>query len=398
MWIREKTLGSGSFGFVSIAKTIPSSFPDDEEDQLFFDLPPIIAVKSAEFSCSESLQRERLLLHEFQNCPQIIHCYGADVSEEDGHLLYNMLLEFASGGSLADYVHGSQYGLLEEEVKQFTRSVLLGLSYIHAEGYAHCDIKPANILLVDDEEGNRTAKISDFGLATKVSKRRTGRKRKKGNRGTLFYMAPESVMFGEYDSKVDIWALGCTVIEMFTKKPAWDFDFGQCTDLDDFDEFFDRIKNEEVEIPRGLSKDAQDFLAKCLIKNPGLRWTADMLSSHPFVSGLDKAPVDQEISEESAFSPMSDEPRIGSSEDDESSKDMDSIKPMLLLKNLARLDKVAAENSVSDRSLGLKPTLNESVSEKSYEFRLFKRRKGLDPEVLYEGIQCNANFGFLQAC
>ncbi|OIT34035.1 mitogen-activated protein kinase kinase kinase npk1 [Nicotiana attenuata] len=197
MWTRGKTIGRGSFGIVTLATTTNSSV----------DIPSTIAVKSALFWRSKSLQKERELLHEFQDCDQVIRCFGADVTEEGGKILYNMLLEYASGGSLADRI-GQNLGqrLRDFEVKQYAKSILLGLSDIHGRGFVHLDIKPDNILLVGTE---KVAKIADFGFAKKFGVLKS-QKRKRGLKGTPMYMAPESVLDNEYGPEADIWAFGCT--------------------------------------------------------------------------------------------------------------------------------------------------------------------------------------------
>lgn len=66
------------------------------------------------------------------------------------------------------------------EVKQYVKSILLGLSVIHGRGFVHLDIKPDNI--------REVAKIADFGFTKKVGVR--SQKIKSGLKGTPMYMAP----------------------------------------------------------------------------------------------------------------------------------------------------------------------------------------------------------------
>ncbi|XP_070019371.1 mitogen-activated protein kinase kinase kinase 20-like [Nicotiana sylvestris] len=273
LWTRGKTIGNGSFGIVTLATTTNSSV----------DVPSTIAVKSALFSRSKSLQKERELLHEFQDCDHVIRCFGADVTEEDGKILYNMLLEYASGGSLADRIgQNSRQGLRDFEVKQYAKSILLGLSDIHGRGFVHLDIKPDNILLVGTE---RVAKIADFGFAKKVGVK--SQKRKRGLKGTPMYMAPESVLDNEYGPEADIWAFGCTVFEMVTGKTVWD-----CSEADNVVYLLCKIGMGSPNLQnKRLSKVAEDFLRKCLVKESRSRWTADMLLKHPFLSSDDNVVV-----------------------------------------------------------------------------------------------------------
>ncbi|KAF8413808.1 hypothetical protein HHK36_001801 [Tetracentron sinense] len=298
MWMRGETIGRGSFGTVSFAITRPTN---KNKNKLKLNIPPIMAVKSAEISVSHSLEKERMILSQLQDCPQILRCYGHDITSEKGVLVYNVLLEYASGGSLADRIGNSGGGLPEIHVRRFTRSLLQGLSHIHGRGCVHCDIKPQNILLAPSSPSSISSgdcikstkrsineeitKISDFGLAKKV-----GQKKKMGDsginlRGTPMYISPESVVSNEHEPHSDIWALGCTVVEMITGKPAWNIP----QDTTVFS-LLHRIgySQELPDIPGEMSKEAQDFVKKCLVRDSKCRWTADMLLGHPFVATISK--------------------------------------------------------------------------------------------------------------
>ncbi|KAJ8751077.1 hypothetical protein K2173_016258 [Erythroxylum novogranatense] len=80
-------------------------------------------------------------------------------------------------------------------------------------------------------------------------------------------MSPELVRERKYESAADIWALGCTVLEMITGVPAWNYQDEQ--DLLKFIGYSDRIPY----IP-----------SKCLVKNANHRWSPWALLEHPFVS------------------------------------------------------------------------------------------------------------------
>ncbi|MCD7467828.1 hypothetical protein HAX54_005471 [Datura stramonium] len=107
-WKRGRTLGKGGFGFVSLASTAASDFHDQTLDGVH--LPPLIAVKSCVFSRSDSLQEEREFLRLFQDSPHIIRCFGVSMTEEDQLVLYNLLLEYAASGSLADCLQNNYSG------------------------------------------------------------------------------------------------------------------------------------------------------------------------------------------------------------------------------------------------------------------------------------------------
>ncbi|KAH7863803.1 hypothetical protein Vadar_022201 [Vaccinium darrowii] len=294
MWKRGETLGVGASGMISLALV-------DDQTSFDHDLPSVMAVKSAPLHISGSICREGRILNQLEGCSYVVRCFGSDTTFEKGECWYNLFLEYASGGSLFDRIRESgKGGLPESEATGYTKSVLMGLNYVHKQGYVHCDIKPHNILLVEGEsevlntpinlngkrkrvEKEHMAKIADFGVARKAGKRNNDEET--NLRGTPMYIAPESVQCGEYEAHSDIWALGCTVLHMITGQVPW-----KCDKNTEKAALLFRIgfREQVPEIPiDGLSKEARDFLNKCLVRDPKSRWTADMLLAHPFVSGLD---------------------------------------------------------------------------------------------------------------
>lgn len=90
--------------------------------------------------------------------------------------------------------------------KQVTRRILLGLAQLHAQGYAHSDVKPENILY-DARTGE--ARLADLGSAT-------NRLKQCMSCGTREYIAPELLLGAPVGVEMDLWSLGCTVFEMLT--------------------------------------------------------------------------------------------------------------------------------------------------------------------------------------
>lgn len=284
-WVRGKTIGHGSFAAVSLAKPINQSS----------DFPPLMAVKSCGVSHCDSLINERMILEELKDCPEIIGCYGDSMTIENGQRLYNVALEYASGGALSEKVKNSGgLRLSENEVRRYTNSILKGLHFIHQNGYVHCDIKLQNVLLICDG-GKDAVKIADFGLAKKTTG--SGELNSKYEiRGSPMYMAPETVVGGEQESASDIWALGCLVTEMITGNPVWN-----CSDIGNLLMKIG-VGAEIPEIPGKLSEEGKDFIGKCFLKDPRKRWTAEMLLNHPFVNTVSfKEETENQISPRDPF-------------------------------------------------------------------------------------------------
>ncbi|XAR55362.1 Mitogen-activated protein kinase kinase kinase [Bertholletia excelsa] len=251
-WTRDRTVGRGSSATVSVAT-----------HRLHGD---IFAVKSAELSQSKFLQREQRILSTLKS-PHIVAYIGHDVTEENNKLMCNLFMEYVPGGTLADEIRRHGGSLDQSEIVHYTHQIIQGLEYLHSVGVAHCDVKGQNILI-----GSSGAKIADFGCARWLSEAAP-------IGGTPAYMAPEVACGEEQGLAADIWALGCTVIEMATGCPPWGRVAGDPVSV------LYRIgfSGEVPELPEFLSDQAKDFLGKCLKRDPRERWTAGELLKHPFL-------------------------------------------------------------------------------------------------------------------
>ena len=107
---------------------------------------------------------------------------------EDGQLY--LAMELVEGVSLADMLGRQQ--LPFSEIRQIFEQLLAGLAHAHARGVVHRDIKPGNVLLTSDSDGNPHAKIVDFGIATYDDERQREDLPAPGRIiGTPLFMAPE---------------------------------------------------------------------------------------------------------------------------------------------------------------------------------------------------------------
>ena len=101
-------------------------------------------------------------------------------------------------------------------VRNYTRQILFGLQYLHDNGIIHRDIKGGNILV--DDVG--TVKLADFGASAKLSQFNKTQETTTV-KGTPYFMAPEVLAESRYGRKGDIWAVGCTMIQMLSGDPPW---------------------------------------------------------------------------------------------------------------------------------------------------------------------------------
>jgi serine/threonine protein kinase len=168
---------------------------------------------------------------------------------------------------------------------------------LHSHSIAHGDIKSQNILIGSDGR----AKIADFGAA--VPRGGTQDEKSGPLSGTPAFMAPEVARGEERGLAADIWALGCTVIEMATGKGPW---HGILKDQDVLAAVY-RIgfcSDSTPPVPNWLSDEGKDFLLNCLKRDPTERWSAEKLLDHPFVRSCD-AGLKTDGSSISTFSPQS---------------------------------------------------------------------------------------------
>jgi WD40 repeat protein/serine/threonine protein kinase/Flp pilus assembly protein TadD len=142
-----------------------------------------------------------------------------------------------------------------------------GLGHAHARGIVHRDIKPSNLLL----DGAGVVWITDFGLAKAEN---DGLTRTGDILGTLRYMAPERFR-GEGDARADVYALGLTLYEMLTLRPAFD--------SHDRLKLIEQIKAEEPRHPRAVDpripRDIETIVLKAIDKDPRRRYvTAEQMA------------------------------------------------------------------------------------------------------------------------
>ena len=205
--------------------------------------------------------------------PNIVQYLGCEKKEYS----ISIFLEYIPGGSIGGCLR--KHGKFEESlVSSLTRQTLSGLAYLHTEGVLHRDLKADNILL--DTDG--TCKISDFGISKK-SDNIYGNDITNSMQGSVFWMAPEVVRSqGQgYSAKVDIWSLGCVVLEMFEGRRPWSKEeaIGAIYKLGSL--------NQAPPIPEAVSNaispEAYGFMLDCFTIDPTERPTAEtLLKRHPF--------------------------------------------------------------------------------------------------------------------
>lgn len=201
-------------------------------------------------------------------------------AKQEGDRVY-IYMEFMTGGSIASML--SEYGSFNEKIiRRFTKQVVEGLHYLHEKGVVHRDVKGGNIL--SDADG--TVKLADFGAA-KILEDVQGYSSLSNSevcnsiKGSLYWMAPELLNHEKHGRKIDIWSLGCTIIEMATAKHPW-------PDVKSYTELVYSVMTKKCPpIPEDLSDEGKDFIIKCCQFDKKLRPRTKELLEHPFLKDLD---------------------------------------------------------------------------------------------------------------
>ncbi|MED9970975.1 MAG: Stk1 family PASTA domain-containing Ser/Thr kinase [Ruminococcus sp.] len=197
--------------------------------------------------------------------PNIVKVY--DVSF--GDMIQYIVMEYIDGITLKEYI--AQQGIIEwKDVLHLTIQVLRALQHAHECGIVHRDIKPQNIMLLQDG----TIKVTDFGIA-RFSDKAT-RTMTDQAIGSVHYIAPEQARGDSTDGKTDIYSVGVMLYEMLTGTLPFDGDSAVTVALMQLQSTPKRPREVNPSIPAGL----EQITMHAMEKQPENRYTsaAEMLS------------------------------------------------------------------------------------------------------------------------
>ena len=199
------------------------------------------------------------------NHPNIVRVY--DVSF--GDMIQYIVMEYIDGITLKEYI--DMQGVLDwKETVHLTTQILKALQHAHENGIVHRDIKPHNIMLLQDG----TIKVTDFGIA-RFSSNAT-RTMTEQAIGSVHYIAPEQARGEKTDGKTDIYSVGVMMYEMLTGKLPFDADSAVSVALMQLQAKAKRPREINPDIPVGL----EEITIKAMQKDPNDRYLSavEMLS------------------------------------------------------------------------------------------------------------------------
>jgi serine/threonine protein kinase len=291
-----KRLGGGSFADVYLGKELATSDmvaikvlkkKYRKLDQCY----ELREVQSLQKLCKESLSSQK-------GYDNIIKLKEIIFEKKNGKL--SLVFEYMETDLYELMKKRSPSRLSEDEIKDITYQMLLGLFHMHKYGFFHRDMKPENLLLT-----GKKVKIADFGLAREIRSIPPFTEYV----STRYYRAPECILRSQnYNSPVDIWAVGCIMAEMYMHPMPLFYGASEkevfikiCTTLgspnkSNWHEGVNQASKIGMKYPQssgtdlaniviGASPEAIDLMKQMLKWAPNARATAASLLNHPFFNG-----------------------------------------------------------------------------------------------------------------
>ena len=252
-YIIEEKLGEGIFGTVKLAT---HKLTKEKVAIKFLNKNKITKAQQT------LLSRELSILKKLNHF-NIIKLYSIIETES---IMY-LIQEYSQGKELSHYIQNHSK-IDEKEICKFFQQIISGVEYIHKMGIAHRDLKPENILLTRAND----IKIIDFGLSNIYSEGQL----LKTSCGSPYYAPPEMLQGKPYNGLYsDIYSCGIILYYMLSKKLP--FNENNNTEL------YKKIIDGKFNMPKNISKEAQDLLKKIIKVNPEERIKIKDIKEHPWL-------------------------------------------------------------------------------------------------------------------
>ncbi|XP_030355226.1 serine/threonine-protein kinase Nek11 isoform X1 [Strigops habroptila] len=256
----QRKLGNGSFGSVYLVS--------DRKAKQGEELKVLKEISVGDLKPNETVEAnlEAQLLSKLDH-PAIVRFYASFVERDS----FCIITEYCEGGDLdfkiQEYKESGKI-FTQRQILDWFIQLLLGVNYMHERRILHRDLKAKNIFLKND-----LLKIGDFGvsrllmgscdLATTFT-------------GTPYYMSPEALKHQGYNTKSDIWSLGCILYEMCCMNHAF-------TGHNFLSVVLKIVEGDTPSLPDRYPSKLNTVLCSMLNKNPSLRPTAAEILKIPYI-------------------------------------------------------------------------------------------------------------------
>ncbi|ODQ48148.1 hypothetical protein PICMEDRAFT_26606, partial [Pichia membranifaciens NRRL Y-2026] len=267
-YVLGSTLGEGEFGKVKLGWRKDGKLPSQAAIKLIKrDSIPTGSEKEGK------IYREITALKKLRH-PNIVRL--VEVLQNDKYI--GIVLEYASGGELFDYILDHRY-LKESLACRLFAQLVSGVDYMHAKGIVHRDLKLENLLL----DKHKNIIITDFGFVN--SFHNANNDLMKTSCGSPCYAAPELVVSNEpYEGKkVDIWSCGVILYAMLAGYLPFDDD-PENPDGSNIARLYHYITHTPLTFPEYIQPTPRDLLRRILVSNPNKRINLKDIRSHQWLA------------------------------------------------------------------------------------------------------------------
>lgn len=213
--------------------------------------------------------------------PNLLKLY--EIFEDESHIY--LITDLCTGGELFQRVYytltNNPEAYTEKEVSKIFKQIISALHYCHSQGIPHRDLRPENILYLN-EEADSPIKIIDCGLSriyTSENKSTDKKKEKKeGKNGPIYYLAPDFLNNGNLDERADIWNAGLILYILLCSVSL----FNGADNANVFKSLTKKKYNFPEEETKLISDEAKDLL-KHMICDPEKRFNAENIYNSEWV-------------------------------------------------------------------------------------------------------------------
>ncbi|MEB3069293.1 Stk1 family PASTA domain-containing Ser/Thr kinase [[Mycobacterium] vasticus] len=150
------------------------------------------------------------------NHPAIVAVYDTGEAETAAGPLPYIVMELVEGETLRDIVHNDG-PMSPTRAIEVIADACQALNFSHQHGIVHRDVKPANIMI----DQNNAVKVMDFGIARAVADAGNSVTQTAAVIGTAQYLSPEQARGDTVDARSDVYSLGCVLYEILTGDPPF---------------------------------------------------------------------------------------------------------------------------------------------------------------------------------